>query len=62
MKLCEFEWEKGSINDNVIEYCKNEGIEFRYDKCFNLELNIERLGIWFKADYKVTNNKVTIFI
>jgi len=62
MKLFEFKWEKGSINDNVIEYCKEQGIEFRYNQYFNLELNIEKLGIWFKPDYKVKDGIAAIYI
>ena len=61
-KLFTFTWKKGSVNDNIIKYCKNQGIDFRYNSFGNLELDIEQLGVWFIPDHQVKKNKVIVHI
>lgn len=48
--LFSFNWENGSVNDNIVKYLKNNDIQFRYIYS-NLEANIN--GQWVRFDYKV---------
>lgn len=38
--LFEFDFQKGSINSNVIDWCKEHGIDFFYDKYQKLFANV----------------------
>ena len=59
--LFSFNWEKGSINDNIIKYLKANNIEYRYGLGFKLEAKIK--GEWVRFDYDgMIDGETTIYI
>ena len=53
-----FNWVTGSINDNIINHCKENNIDFRYNHYFKLEVNSD--GEWKTMDYNCKDGIATI--
>lgn len=58
--LFEFDWEDGSINDNIIKHLKEENKPWRYNHYFQLETLIS--GQWYVIRNEVDNNHVKIYV
>jgi len=58
-KLFEFEWTGGSINDNIIKWCTNNGVDYRYDHFFRLQVNMD--GTWTHCDYRSNDGSVAVY-
>ena len=51
------EWEKGSINDNIIKFLKENNIDFYYNHYFQLVADLYGTGQYFKFDYEHIEGK-----
>ena len=49
------EWEKGSINDNIIKFLKENNISFHYNHFGTLVADLYGIGQYFKFDYEHIN-------
>ena len=58
--LFSFYWEKGSLNDNIINYLKSKNIRFRYRPHLQLEANIK--GQWVTFYHENKNGKTQVYI
>lgn len=45
-----FNWEKGSINDNIIRLAKETGYDYQYGHFFDLQLGYDPL--YYKTGYR----------
>lgn len=50
-------WENGDqcVNDLIIDYCRKNGIQYRYSPTFQSEIFIN--GEWIKTDYICKKNR-----
>lgn len=55
--LFSFNWDDGSINDNIIKYLKSKNIQFRYNGYFELEAKVG--GRWVRFNYETKNDGLT---
>lgn len=58
-RLFDFAWTKGSVNDNIIGWCRENGVDYRYDHAFRLQINPE--GSWRRCDYRTGDGRTTIY-
>lgn len=52
-------WISGSVNYNIIMFCREKGISYRYNQCMELEVNIN--DIWGKTDFIYNNGYADIY-
>ncbi|MBQ2396856.1 MAG: hypothetical protein II304_07490 [Bacteroidales bacterium] len=52
------EWQRGSINDNIIKFLKTHDINFHYNCFFQLVADMYGAGKYFTFDYEKINGDI----
>lgn len=51
IRVCNIEWESGSLNETAIKKFKELGIDWRYSHFFELEADLFGVGLWFPIEF-----------